>query len=217
MYLTPEQIFKTGSIILVQFSDNIGQVKESSVTIKNVIKGLKNNKLFLEFDQPELAEQLREGNELTISFEGLEGQKNKFGTYVIEKKTGEGQPLILANPLQVDYTSFRRYIRADISLPFYFFINERKLEGELVNLSGCGLFAVVLPNRDLQEKMILKFEFTLPGNVKPVQLMGRIVRIEFIGNPVKQGIAIDFEFIDKYTQTELAVFVTKLQYQRGLL
>jgi hypothetical protein len=217
MYQTPEQVFKTGNTISVQFSDSIGQVKECSVTIKNVIKGLKKNKLFLEFDQPDLAEQIREGNELTICFEGLERQKNKFGTYVIEKKTGEGQPLILANPLQVDYTSFRRYIRADVDLSFHFFINEQKFEGNLVNLSGCGLFAIVLPNRDLQEKMILRFEFTLPGNLRPTQLIGRIIRIEFVGNPVKQGIAIDFEFIDKYTQVELAVFVTKLQYARGLL
>ncbi len=217
MFKTPQDVFKPGSSLIVQFSDAIGQIKECTGIIKTIIRSTKENKLFIELEQKELAKKILQGTELTISFQDYEGQKHKFGTYVIEKKTDEGEPLILANPIEVDYTSFRRFIRAEVTLPFRYSLNDRSGLGKVVNLSGCGLFAVVNLNSAFKASEIIDFEFELPEKTKPMRLSGRIIRVEIVGNPVMHGIAIDFEFIDIYDQTEIAVYVTKLQHQRGIL
>lgn len=217
MFKTPQDVFKPGSSLLIQFSDTIGVLKECVGTVKATIRSPKEKKLFIELEPKELTKKIILGTELTVSFEDYEGQKHKFGTYVIEKKTDDGEPLILANPIAVDYTSFRRFIRADVTLPFKYSINNRSGEGKITNLSGCGMFAVTDLNSAYKVGEIINFEFELPKKAKPMRLSGRIVRVEIIGNPVLHGIAIDFEFIDIYDQTEVAVFVTKLQHQRGNL
>ncbi len=217
MFKTPQDVFKPGSSIIIHYSDTIGQIKECPAIINTVIRGTKENKIFIDLEQKDLAKKLLQGTELTISFEDYEGQKHMFGTYIIEKKTDESEPLILANPVAVDYTSFRRFIRADVTLPFRYFLNNRTFEGKTINLSGCGLFGIVDLNSALKVGDILNFELELPRKLKPMRLLGRIVRLEITGNPVMHGIAIDFEFIDIYDQTEIAVFVTILQHERGNL
>lgn len=217
MYQTPEQIFKVGNTITIHFSNSIGRITECNATIKNVLKA-KENKLFLEFEPWIVANQIHEGSELTIGFQSTDRKKHQFGTYVIEKKVGEGPLLILANPVTVDYTSFRRYIRADVDITCQCFFNGKNFTSKVINLSGCGLFSVSELNQDVKEGVILKFDFKIPGNSKAAQLMGRIVRTEFVGNPVKQGIAVDFdEFIDEYTRMEIVVFVTRLLFEQGKL
>lgn len=217
MYQTPEQVFKVGGIITIHFSNSIGRITDCTATIKNVLKA-KENKLFLEFEPWIVAEQIHEGSELTIGFQGADHKKHKFGTYVIEKKVGEEPLLILANPIAVDYTSFRRYIRADVDISCQCFFNGKTYEGKVVNLSGCGLYSVGGLNQELNEGVVLKFDFKIPGNSKSTQLKGRIVRVEYIGNPIKQGIAVDFdEFIDEYIRMEIVVFVTRLLFEQGKL
>lgn len=217
MFKTPQDVFKPGSSLIIQFSDTIGQIKECAGIIKTTIRSVKENKLFIELEQKELTGKISLGAEITICFQDYEGQKHKFGTYVIEKKTEDNNPLILANPVAIDYTSFRRFIRADVSLPFQYSLSNRSGGGKVVNLSGCGLFAVVDLCSAFKAGEIINFEFELPEKAKPMSLSGRIIRVEIIGNPVMHGIAVDFEFIDIYDQMEIAVFVTKLQYQRGIL
>ncbi len=217
MFKTPQDVFNPGSSLIIQLSDAIGEIKECIGTVKAIIRGPKEKKLFIDLEPKELAKKIIPGTELTISFQDYEGQKHQFGTYVIEKKTDENEPLILANPIEVDYTSFRRFIRADLTLPFRYNLNNRSGEGKIVNLSGCGLFAIADLSSAFKVGEIINFEFELPGRSKPMCLSGRIVRVEILGNPVMHGVAIDFEFIDIYDQTEIAVFVTKLQYQRGNL
>lgn len=217
MYQTPEQVFKVGNIITIHFANSIGRISECNATIKNVLKA-KENKLFLEFEPWIVANQFHEGSELTLSFEGPDRKKHQFGTYVIEKKMGEGPLLILANPVEVDYTSFRRYIRADVDISCQCFFNGKSFENKIANLSGCGLYSIGALHQELKEEVVLKFDFKIPGNSKPTQLIGRIVRTEFIGNPVKQGIAVDFdEFVDEYTRMEIVVFVTRLLFEQGKL
>ena len=217
MFKTPQDVFKPGSSLIIQYSDTIGELKECVGTVKAIIRGTKEKKLFIDLAPNEIAKKIIPGTELTVSFQDYEGQKHQFGTYVIEKKTDEDEPLILANPIEVDYTSFRRFIRADVTMPFKFTLNNRTGEGEVVDLSGCGLFAKVDLSSDFKVGEIINFEFKLPERSKPMSLSGRIVRVEILGNPVMHGIAIDFEFIDLYDQMEIAVFVTKLQHQRGNL
>ncbi len=204
-------VFKTGNRLLIQFTDNNGQLRECSAAIKTMIKGLKEDKMYLEFVEKEVAALINKGSELTICFEREDGEKRKFGSYVIEQKLREDQPLILAKPIEVDYTSFRRYHRVDTELPFSYYIDERKIDGKVINISACGLFAIVEPNLQLKVGNNIKFEFKLPRNERTTKLSGKIVRIEMVGNPIKQGIAIDFENIDKYDQVEIVVFVTKTQ------
>jgi len=217
MYQTPEQILKVGNTILIRFSNRIGQLTECNVTIKNLLKG-KENKLFLEFEQQDLMDQLHEGSELSISFQGADRKTHIFGTYVFEKKVTETPPLILANPVKVDYTSFRRYIRADVNLPCHCFFHGKSYEGKVINLSGCGLFAVGAITQELTIGTILKYEFILPKNLKPTQILGRIVRVDFLENPIKQGNAVDFdEFVDEYSRMEIVVFVTRLLFEQGKL
>lgn len=217
MYQTPEKVFRPGNTIFIQYSDSIGQLKECNAVIKNIIRGMKENKFFLELDQQKIADLILEGKELTVCFEGPDGKTTKFGTYVIEKKTSDGSALILANPVAVDYTSFRRYIRADVDLPFRYFVGPKSITGKITNLSGCGLFGLVAIDKELNEQITITVEFSLPGGSRVYQVAGKIVRIEFIGNPVKQGVALDFESIDKYNQTEIAVYVTRLMFEQGKL
>lgn len=217
MFKTPQDVFKPGSSLIIQYSDTIGELKECVGTVKAIIRGTKEKKLFIDLEPKKIAKQIIPGTEMTVSFQDYEGQKHQFGTYVIEKKTDESEPLILANPIEVDYTSFRRFIRADVTLPFGYTLNNRTGEGKVINLSGCGLFAVVDLNSDFKVGEIIDFQFELPERSKPMSLSGRIVRVEILGNPVMHGIAIDFEFIDIYDQMEIVVFVTKLQHQRGNL
>jgi len=217
MFKTPEDVFKPGSSVIIQYSDTIGELKECVGTVKAIIRGTKEKKLFIDLEPKETAKKIIPGTELTVGFQDYEGEKHQFGTYVIEKKTDDNEPLILANPIEVDYTSFRRFIRADVTLPFRYTLNNRSGEGKVVNLSGCGLFAVVDLNSAFKAGEIINFEFEIPEKSKPMSLSGRIVRVEIVGNPVMHGIAIDFEFINIYDQTEIAVFVTKLQHQRGNL
>lgn len=217
MYQTPEQILKTGNTILIRFSNRIGQLTECNATIKNLLKG-KENKLFLEFERRNLTDQFHEGSELTIIFQGADRKTHIFGTYVIEKKVNETPLLILANPVKVDYTSFRRYIRADVDFPCHCFFHGNSYTGKITNLSGCGLFAVGAFNQELTVGTVLKYEFILPRNLKPTQIMGRIVRVEFLENPVKQGNAVDFdEFVDEYSRMEIVVYVTRLLFEQGKL
>lgn len=216
-YQTPDQVFKVGNKITIHFSSKIGRVSECNATIKNILKA-KENKLFLEFEPWILADQIHEGNELTISFEGTDRKKHQFGSYVIEKKVGEEPLIVLANPVAVDYTSFRRYIRADVDIPCQYFFNGKCFEAKVINLSGCGLYSLGGLNQELIEGVNVKFDFKIPGNSKPTQLLGRIVRLEFVGNPVKQGIAVDFnEFVDEYVRMEIVVFVTRLLFEQGKL
>ncbi|MGE5583212.1 MAG: PilZ domain-containing protein [Bacillota bacterium] len=212
MVLRVEDVFKTGNTLQIQFNDATGRLRECSALIKTIIKGLKEDKLYLEFVEKETAKLIGKGAELTICFDIEEGEKRKFGTYVIEQKLREDQPLVLAKPVAVDYTSFRRYHRVDVELPFRYYLDDKHFDGKLTNLSGCGLFAVIEPNLRLKVDTVLNFEFTLPRNPRPTRLTGKIVRVEMVGNPVKQGIAVDFsEQIDKYDQVEIVVFVTKTQ------
>ncbi|MGE5606058.1 MAG: PilZ domain-containing protein [Bacteroidota bacterium] len=217
MFKTPQDVFKPGSNLIIRYSDTIGELKECVGTVKAIIRGTKEKKLFIDLESKEIAKKIIPGTELTVSFQDYEGQKHQFGTYVIEKKTDESEPLILANPIEVDYTSFRRFIRADVTLPFRYTLNNRSDEGKVANLSGCGLYAIVDLNSAFEVGKIINFEFELPERSKPMCLSGRIVRVEIVGNPVMHGIAIDFEFINIYDQTEIAVYVTKLQHQRGIL
>jgi hypothetical protein len=216
-FQTPEQVFRVGNKITIHFSNSIGRITECNATIKNVLRA-KENKLFLEFEPWIIPDQIHEGSELTLSFEGTDHKKHRFGSYVIEKKVGEGPLLILANPMAVDYTSFRRYIRADVDIACQCFFNGKSFENKVTNLSGCGLYALGLLNQEFKEGVNIKFDFKIPGNSKPTQLIGRVVRVEFVGNPVKQGIAVDFdEFVDEYTRMEIVVFVTRLLFEQGKL
>jgi c-di-GMP-binding flagellar brake protein YcgR len=206
-----EDVFKLGNTLHLQFSDQIGQIKDCQAVIKNIIKGIKEDKMYLEFLEKDVANLINKGMELTICYLTEEGEKRKFGTYVIEQKVREDQPLVLAKPIAIDYTSFRRYHRVDVDLPFRYFVNEKVYTGKVNNISACGLFAVIEPQIMMKVGSVLQFEFDLPRNNRPTRLTGRIIRDELIGNPIKQGIAIDFEHIDKYDQAELMVFVTKIE------
>jgi c-di-GMP-binding flagellar brake protein YcgR len=206
-----EDVFKLGNSLHIQFSDQIGQIRDCEAVIKNIIKGMKEDKMYLEFGQRETAALISKGSELTICYQTEDGEKRKFGTYVIEQKLREDQTLVLAKPMAIDYTSFRRYHRVDVDLPFRYFANGKVLTGKVVNLSACGLFAIIEPQIIMNVGSILKFEFDLPRNNRPTQLMGRIIRDELIGNPIKQGIAVDYDHIDKYDQAELMVYVTKTE------
>jgi c-di-GMP-binding flagellar brake protein YcgR len=206
-----EDVFKVGSTLHIQFSDQIGQLKECKAVIKNILKGLKEDKIYLEFAQNEIASLINKGAELTIGYQAEDGENRKFGTYVIEQKIRENQPLVLAKAIAVDYTSFRRYHRVDVNLSFRYFVNEKVFPGKVTNLSACGLFAIIEPQIIMTVGTVLKFEFDLPRNNRPTQLTGRIIRDELIGNPVKQGIALDYEHIDKYDRAEIMVFVTKIE------
>jgi c-di-GMP-binding flagellar brake protein YcgR len=206
-----EDVFKLGNTLHLQFSDQIGQIKDCQAVIKNIIKGIKEDKLYLEFLEKDIAALISKGTELTICYLTEEGEKRKFGSYVIEQKIREDQPLVLAKPIAIDYTSFRRYHRVDVDLPFRYFVNDKAYSGKVVNLSACGLFAIIEPQIIMTIGSVLQFEFDLPRNSRPTRLTGRIIRDELIGNPIKQGIAIDFEHIDKYDQSELMVFVTKTE------
>jgi c-di-GMP-binding flagellar brake protein YcgR len=206
-----EDVFKLGNTIDLQFSDQIGHIKDCKAVIKNIIKGIKEDKMYLEFSDSSIAPSLNRGTELTICYQTEEGEKKRFGTYVIEQKLREDQPLVLAKPVAIDYTSFRRYHRVDVDIPFRYFVADKAYNGKAVNLSACGLFAIIEPQIIMKEGSILQFEFDLPGNNRPTHLSGCIIRDESIGNPIKQGIAIDFLHIDKYDQAELMVFVTKME------
>jgi c-di-GMP-binding flagellar brake protein YcgR len=211
MLIRVEDVFKLGNIINIRFSEQIGQIKECQALIKNIIKGMKEDKLYLEFSDKEIVASINKGTELTVCYLTEEGEKRQFGTYIIEQKLRDDQSLVLAKPVMIDYTSFRRYHRVDVDLPFRYFIAEKVYSGKVVNLSACGLFAIIEPQVIIKEGSVLQFEFDLPKNNRPTRLSGRIIRDELIGNPIKQGIAIDFERIDKYDQAELMVFVTKTQ------
>jgi Predicted glycosyltransferase len=204
-----EDVFKLGNTLNLQFSDQIGHIKDCQAVIKNIIKGIKEDKLYLEFIEKETAALINKGTELTICYITEEGEKRKFGTYVIEQKVRDDQLLVLAKPVAIDYTSFRRYHRVDVDLPFRYFLGDKVNNGKVTNLSACGLFAVIEPQITMTVGSVLQFEFDLPRNKRPTRLTGRIIRDELLGNPIKQGIAIDFEHIDKYDQAELMVFVTK--------
>jgi c-di-GMP-binding flagellar brake protein YcgR len=204
-----EDVFKVGSTLHIQFSNQIGQLKECKAVIKNILKGLKEDKMYLEFAEKEVAALINKGTELTICYLTEDGENRKFGSYVIEQKIGENQPLVLAKAIAVDYTSFRRYHRVDVDLPFRYFVNEKEFIGKVTNLSACGLFAIIEPQIIMAVGTGLKFEFDLPRNNRPTRLTGHIIRDELIGNPVKQGIAVDYDHIDKYDQAEIMVFVTK--------
>ncbi len=211
MLIRVEDVFKLGNTINIQFADQIGQIKECQVLIKNIIKGMKEDKLYLEFSEKDLAELINKGSELTVWYLTEEEEKRQFATYIIEQKLRDDQSLVLAKPVAIDYTSFRRYHRVDVDLPFRYFVGEKVYHGKVVNLSACGLFAIIEPQIIFKEGSILQFEFDLPKNSRPTHLSGRVIRDELIGNPIKQGIAIDFERIDKYDQAELMVFVTKTE------
>lgn len=211
MLIRVEDIFKLGNTINIRFSDQIGQFKECQVLIKNIIKGMKEDKLYLEFSEKDLVELINKGSELTVWYLTEEEEKRQFATYIIEQKLRDDQSLVLAKPVAIDYTSFRRYHRVDVDLPFRYFVGEKVYHGKVVNLSACGLFAIIEPQIIIKEGSILQFEFDLPQNSRPTHLSGRVIRDELIGNPIKQGIAIDFERIDKYDQAELMVFVTKTE------
>jgi c-di-GMP-binding flagellar brake protein YcgR len=206
-----EDVFKVGNTLHIQFSDQIGQLKECKAVIKNILKGLREDKMYLEFAEKEIAVLINKGSELTICYQAEDGENKKFGSYVIEQKIREDQPLVLAKAIAVDYTSFRRYHRVDVDLPFRYFVKEKVFTGKVTNLSACGLFAIIEPQIIMTVGTVLKFEFDLPRNNRPTQLTGRIIRDELIGNPVKQGIALDYERIDKYDQAEIMVFVTKIE------
>ncbi len=211
MLIRVEDVFKLGNTINIQFADQIGQIKECQVLIKNIIKGMKEDKLYLEFSEKDLAELINKGSELTVWYLTEEEEKRQFATYIIEQKLRDDQSLVLAKPVSIDYTSFRRYHRVDVDLPFRYFVGDKVCNGKVVNLSACGLFAIIEPQIIFKEGSILQFEFDLPKNSRPTHLSGRVIRDELIGNPIKQGIAIDFERIDKYDQAELMVFVTKTE------
>ncbi len=211
MLIRVEDVFKLGNTINIQFSDQIGQIKECQVLIKNIIKGMKEDKLYLEFSEKDFVVLINKGSELTVWYLTEEGEKRQFATYIIEQKLRDDQSLVLAKPMAIDYTSFRRYHRVDVDLPFRYFVGDKVYSGKVVNLSACGLFAIIEPQIIIKEGSILQFEFDLPKNSRPTHLSGRIIRDELIGNPIKQGIAIDFEHIDKYDQAELMVFVTKTE------
>lgn len=211
MLIRVEDVFKLGNTINIQFADQIGQIKECQVLIKNIIKGMKEDKLYLEFSEKDLAELINKGSELTVWYLTEEEEKRQFATYIIEQKLRDDQSLVLAKPVAIDYTSFRRCHRVDVDLPFRYFVGDKVCNGKVVNLSACGLFAIIEPQIIFKEGSILQFEFDLPKNSRPTHLSGRVIRDELIGNPIKQGIAIDFERIDKYDQAELMVFVTKTE------
>ncbi len=211
MLIRVEDVFKLGNTINIQFSDQIGQIKECQVLIKNIIKGMKEDKLYLEFSEKDLAVLINKGSELTVWYLTEEGEKRQFATYIIEQKLRDDQSLVLAKPMAIDYTSFRRYHRVDVDLPFRYFVGDKVYNGKVVNLSACGLFAIIEPQIIIKEGSILQLEFDLPKNSRPTHLSGRVIRDELIGNPIKQGIAIDFEHVDKYDQAELMVFVTKTE------
>ncbi|HBE76338.1 MAG TPA: hypothetical protein DDW65_00925 [Firmicutes bacterium] len=206
-----DDVFKLGNILHIQFSDQIGHIKECQAVIKNIMKGMKEDKMYLEFLEKATSALISKGMELTICYETEDGEKRKFGSYVIEQKLREDQPLVLAKPIVIDYTSFRRYHRVNVNLPFRYFIKDQTYVGKVVNLSACGLFAVIDPQIFLKAGALIQFEFDLPKNSRPTCLEGIIIRDELIGNPIKQGIAVDFQHIDKYDQAELMVFVTKTE------
>ncbi len=211
MLIRVEDVFKLGNTINIRFSDQIGQIKDCQARIKNIIKGMKEDKLYLEFSDKEIVALINKGTELTVCYFTEEGEKRQFGTYIIEQKLRDDQSLVLAKPVAIDYTSFRRYHRVDVDLPFRYFIGEKVYNGKVVNLSACGLFAIIEPQIIIKGGSVLQFEFNLPRNSRPTRLSGKVIRDELIGNPIKQGIAIDFEHIDKYNQAELMVFVTKTE------
>ncbi|HBF36688.1 MAG TPA: hypothetical protein DDW50_05150 [Firmicutes bacterium] len=211
MLVKVEDVFKLGNKIDILFADKIGQMKNCQALIKNIIKGLKEDKLYLEFSEKEIADLIQRGTELTVYYVTQEGEKKQFGTYIIEQKLREDQSLVLAKPVSIDYNSFRRFHRVDVDLPFRYFAGGKSYNGKVVNLSACGLFAVIEPQIIMKEGSLLQFEFDLPGNTRPTHLNGLIVRDELMGNPIKQGIAIDFRHVDKYEQAELMVFVTKTE------
>ena len=211
MLIRVEDVFKLGNTINIRFSDQIGQIKDCQARIKNIIKGMKEDKLYLEFSDKEIVALINKGTELTVCYLTEEGEKRQFGTYIIEQKLRDDQSLVLAKPVAIDYTSFRRYHRVDVDLPFRYFVGEKVYNGKVVNLSACGLFAIIEPQIIIKGGSVLQFEFNLPRNSRPTRLSGKVIRDELIGNPIKQGIAIDFEHIDKYNQAELMVFVTKTE------
>ena len=204
-----EEVFKLGNTINIQFLNQAGQTVDCQALLKKIIKGIKEDKLYLEFSDKEIVAQINPGTELTICYISEEEEKRPFGTYTVEQKLRDDQPLVLAKPIALDYTSFRRYHRVDVDLPFRYFLDDKTYTGKVVNLSASGLFAVIEPQFGIKEGLSLQFEFDLPRNSRPTRLSGQVIRDELVGNPVKQGIAIDFEYVDKYDQAELMVFVTK--------
>jgi len=69
MFKTPKDVFKPGSSIIIQYSDTIGELKECVGTIKAIIRGTKEKKLFIDLEPKEIAKQIIPGTELTVSFQ----------------------------------------------------------------------------------------------------------------------------------------------------
>ena len=108
-------------------------------------------------------------------------------------------------PYKVDYTSLRRSSRIIVNLPFYYLLDNEVHMGELVDLSACGLFALVAPDARLLEGMPIAFQLMLPTTAIPILLKGEIVRNE-IGDD-KLGIRVNFTNITEATRNEFLKYI----------
>ena len=204
-FLSVKNIFSPGNTLSLNFVDQTSYLKTFFATVVD----LKNNDLLLKIREEWLISLLKPGTEITISYQVSEGKKYLFGSYLLKQIVAESSALVLLKPWKVDFSSLRRYYRREVDLPFYYFLNNDTFAGEAVNLSACGMFALVGYDPELSIGKQFAFQLHLPTCILPLQLKGEIVRVEITDH--KLGIAVNFLHVSESMREEILNYLLHLK------
>ena len=200
--LTIESIFSPGNTLQINFSIELGSVKTYTVTVI----ALKEEGLYVATKEIELVNLIELGVEIMIFYEHTDGTKYIFGTYKIEHIVHESPVLILAKPWKVKYNLLRRYFRVDVDLPFYYSLDGNVHIGQIVDLSACGLLALVNQDPRFSIGSDLGFRLVLPSAGEPFPLKGHIARSKSLADN-KQELGINFLDLPENVRSEISKYL----------
>ncbi len=149
-----------------------------------------------------------------ISRDEEDGHDYRLLTELIEVKQGELPMMVVKRPTGVDYSTRRSFMRLDVNLPFSYYDNFKEQPGEIRNLSITGLLALVKTSASLKLDYSLTCKFTLPGNSRPLIIIGKIIRLE-IEDPEHTWVALDFQSASEEIKNQISRYL--VQRQRHLI
>jgi Predicted glycosyltransferase len=142
---------------------------------------------------------------------------NEAHDYVLSTefiKAETEQPLLIINkPTNLEFTFGRHFFRCEVNLPLQFFIKSGKCQGEIINLSANGLYAVVDPKLALEPGLSLTCQIILPDSALPLLFVAKVIRVTKKEN--FQGVGLSFQQLDKSCQDRITKFL--FQRQRALI
>lgn len=207
-----EDIFRPGDNIMIEFVDRGGVIKNYKTRVEDL------DSEFLLLQMPVIRRvpvRIREGIELTLwRKEDRKKQAYVANVYVIENRTGKVALLACSKPKKITVASRRRFFRCSVKMPFHYSAEKNSASGTVTDLSLSGLYALVDPDPEVKDNVLLDLQIEIPGETD-LSLTGEVIRAHKLAGSKVLGIAVDFREITEGMQDILNRYL--FQRQRELI